>query len=67
MGRLQLVQTFAVPVLTISPWQSAHVITVLIIGGCLMIAFVVWENFTEYPMIPGKLFAHRVRVILSQV
>ena len=30
------------------------------LGLALILAFVVWENFAPYPMIPGYLFKHKV-------
>jgi MFS family permease len=38
------------------PWVSAHVLTFLIIGACLFIAFGVWEFFfAPYPLFPRRI------------
>jgi predicted acyltransferase len=42
------------------PWQSASVIVTITLGGILIILFVLWENRTPYPMVPGILFRNKV-------
>jgi MFS family permease len=38
------------------PWQSAHVLSFLIIGICLMIGFGLWEWFgARYPLFPRRM------------
>jgi MFS family permease len=38
------------------PWHSAYVISFLVVGISLMIAFVIWEMFgTKYPMFPRRI------------
>lgn len=38
------------------PWTSAHVLAPIIIGGVLLIAFVLWEMYgAKYPMVPARL------------
>ncbi|MFC4243063.1 DHA2 family efflux MFS transporter permease subunit [Gryllotalpicola reticulitermitis] len=53
-------------------WSSAEVLTSLIGGGVLLVAFVVWESRTAAPMLPLRLFrfpsftiANAVSVIFS--
>lgn len=43
------------------PWKSAHVISTMVIGGLLIIAFFLWEiygNLRE-PLLPISLFSNR--------
>lgn len=38
------------------PWSDAHVIGSLVVGGVLLVAFVLWEIFgAKYPMFPRRL------------
>ncbi len=37
-------------------WTAPLVLTGLIGGGVVMVLFVVWENYTETPMLPMKMF-----------
>ena len=38
------------------PWQSAHVLSFLIIGICLMIGFGLWERYgARYPLFPPRM------------
>ena len=47
------------------PWGSAHVISCLVIGIVLIIAFVIWENYAPYPMIPGHVFKNKRVSVLT--
>ncbi|WP_331762663.1 DHA2 family efflux MFS transporter permease subunit (plasmid) [Streptomyces sp. NBC_01420] len=40
-------------------WTSAFTLSALIGGAVVMAAFVVWENHTEHPMVPMRLFRIR--------
>jgi len=40
-------------------WTSPGVLTSLIGGGILLVAFVAWEARTAHPMLPMELFRHR--------
>ncbi len=40
-------------------WTSSYVLTSLIVGAALMVAFVRWELRTEQPMLPMRLFRSR--------
>ncbi|WP_405497687.1 MFS transporter [Nocardia sp. NBC_00511] len=44
-------------------WTSTWVLTGLVGGGALLIAFVLWERRVAEPMLPLRLFAHRGYVI----
>lgn len=45
-------------------WNSAPVIATIVIGGCCIIAFVVWEwRFARYPMFPARLKEKNPRVL----
>lgn len=40
------------------PWTSAYVLSCLLIGLALIIAWVIWEwKFAKFPMVPKELFA----------
>jgi MFS family permease len=39
------------------PWKSAHVLVPLILGICLLFAFVIWEAY----LAPHPMFPHRLR------
>jgi hypothetical protein len=40
------------------PWKSAYVLSQLLIGFFLMVAFVIWEwKGAKYPMVPHEIFA----------
>ena len=48
------------------PWSSAYVLSTLIIGFFLMVAFVLWEwKGAKVPMIPRELFAGQRIVALA--
>ena len=47
------------------PWGSARVISCLVVGIVLIIAFIVWENFAPYPMVPGHLFKNKRISVLT--
>ncbi len=51
------------------PWVSAHVLSFLIIGACLMIAFGFWEFFgAPYPLFPRRIVhAPRIQVPIGTV
>lgn len=54
------------------PWADARVISLIVVGFCALVAFVVWEIWAPLsePLIPVSLFAHRpwvVSVILSGI
>lgn len=40
------------------PWDSAHVIATMVVGGCSLVALVLWECFANLsqPLIPMHLF-----------
>ncbi|MET7345822.1 DHA2 family efflux MFS transporter permease subunit [Streptomyces sp. NPDC005547] len=40
-------------------WTSTFTLSALIGGAVVMVAFVVWENHTEHPMVPMRLFRIR--------
>lgn len=40
-----------------------HVIVTMTVGLALIVAFIVWENFAKYPMIPGYVFRNKVKTI----
>ncbi|KAF3927322.1 hypothetical protein ABW21_db0202265 [Orbilia brochopaga] len=43
-----------------SPWNSALVLSCLIIGGCLLAVFILVElKFTENPIMPPRIFGNR--------
>ena len=41
------------------PWKSAHVISTMVVGGLVTIAFILWETFAKQlkePLLPMHLF-----------
>ena len=36
-------------------WSSAHVLAPLILGGVMLVAFVVWQHYAPHPMYPRRL------------
>ncbi|HEY0473804.1 MAG TPA: MFS transporter [Kribbella sp.] len=46
-------------------WSSARILTALIGGGVLLVAFVVWESRTPSPMLPLRLFASRAFSVVN--
>ncbi|KAJ4269975.1 hypothetical protein NW762_001647 [Fusarium torreyae] len=48
--------------LTLGPsdgWKSAHIIAMLIVGFFLLVVFVVWESYWEYPLMPLHVWRNR--------
>jgi EmrB/QacA subfamily drug resistance transporter len=46
-------------------WSSAHILTALIGGGLLLVAFLVWESRTPSPMLPLRLFTSRAFSVVN--
>jgi EmrB/QacA subfamily drug resistance transporter len=46
-------------------WSSARILTALIGGGALLVAFLVWESRTPAPMLPLRLFASRAFSVVN--
>jgi EmrB/QacA subfamily drug resistance transporter len=46
-------------------WSSARILTALIGGGALLVAFLVWESRTPSPMLPLRLFASRAFSVVN--
>jgi EmrB/QacA subfamily drug resistance transporter len=46
-------------------WTSGGVLTALIGGGGLLVAFLVWENRTPAPMLPLRLFSSRAFSVVN--
>jgi EmrB/QacA subfamily drug resistance transporter len=46
-------------------WRSARILTALIGGGALLVAFLVWESRTPAPMLPLRLFASRAFSVVN--
>ena len=45
------------------PWDSAKVIALLVVGGCMIFAFIYSEaKFAKYPLIPMSLFNNKTNV-----
>ena len=45
------------------PWDSAKVIALLVVGGCMIFAFIYSEaKFAKYPLIPMSLFSNKTNV-----
>jgi hypothetical protein len=45
-------------------WRSAPVLATIVVGGCSLIAFAVWEwRFAKYPMFPARLKEKNPRVL----
>lgn len=45
------------------PWGSAKVIALLVVGGCMIFAFIYSEaRFAKYPLIPMSLFRNKTNV-----
>ncbi|KAI9044278.1 putative MFS drug transporter [Aspergillus affinis] len=43
------------------PWQSAHVITTLVVGFAICVAFVLWQwKGTSVPLVPMRIFTSRI-------
>jgi len=59
MGRWSLVYIFLFHPDS-SPWRSAHVIVTMVVGGVLLIMFILWETIAPYPLFPKILFANKV-------
>lgn len=42
------------------PWKSAHVIAMIVVGFCLLVAFAIWEwKFATLGLFPRAAFQHR--------
>jgi EmrB/QacA subfamily drug resistance transporter len=48
-------------------WSSARILTALIGGGALLIAFLVWEHRTPSPMLPLRLFSVRAFSVANAI
>ncbi len=46
-------------------WSSARILTALIGGGALLVAFVVWEHRAPAPMLPLRLFRTRAFSVVN--
>ncbi|KAJ4343975.1 hypothetical protein N0V95_006491 [Ascochyta clinopodiicola] len=45
------------------PWDSAKIIALLVVGGCMIFAFIYSEaRFAKYPLIPMSLFKNKTNV-----
>ncbi|KAF1360253.1 MFS transporter-like protein [Lizonia empirigonia] len=45
------------------PWDSAKIIALLVVGGCMIFAFIYSEaKFAKYPLIPMSLFKNKTNV-----
>jgi hypothetical protein len=45
------------------PWSSAKIIALLVVGGCMIFAFIYSEaKVAKYPLIPMTLFRRRTNV-----
>ena len=45
-------------------WRSAPVLATIVVGGCSIIAFAIWEwKFAKYPMFPARLKQKNPRVL----
>lgn len=40
-------------------WKTPYVISLLVLGACCLVVFVVWECFCERPLVPMKIFKDR--------
>jgi len=60
MGGIYLVCHDGLKLSDISPWKSVPVITTLILGGILIILFILWERLAPYPVFPRSLFTEKV-------
>ena len=50
---------FLTAALTLGPadgWSSAIVISLLVVGFCLLVVFVLWESYWPYPLMPLKVW-----------
>ena len=43
---------------TVYPWKSAHVISTMVVGGLVIVAFALWELYADLkePLLPMHLF-----------
>jgi EmrB/QacA subfamily drug resistance transporter len=48
-------------------WTSAGVLTPLVVGAVLLVAFVAWERRTSAPMLPLRLFSSRAFSVVNLV
>ena len=45
------------------PWDSAKIIALFVVGGCMIGAFIYSEaRFAKYPLIPMSLFKNKTNV-----